>query len=182
MKIINLLEKRNKKADKDGLDNFINYKINERIDESFKSDLDKVEMWVYAIAYSNKPLKEARKEKIKELEAIYKKYFDVSNSFQNKLDLLKCFTMMSEKYNSKLADFIKNNISEILEVNDVEEVITILNELKEKTQNIKDLIKYFSDIKDKGVYVDMGGIAPSYRDIQESNSISIGSEYGFQQA
>ena len=90
--------------------------------------------------------------------------------------------MMSEKYNSKLANFIKNNISEILEANDVEEVVTILNELKEKTQDIKDLIKYFSDIKDKGVYVDMGGIAPSYRDIQDNNSISIGSEYGLQQA
>lgn len=182
MGIINLLEKRNKKTNKDGIDNLFNYKLNEQVDDLFKSELKNLEIWIYPIRYSEKPLVDVRNKKIKELEIVYNKYFNLSNNIQNKFNLLKCFAMMSEKYNKKLIDFLKENLLEILETGTIEEVISKLEGVNKQTKEVEEFIKHLSNIKNDKVCNCIGGIiTPSYRDIQES-SISIGREYNFQQA
>lgn len=181
MGIINLLEKRNKKNNKDGIDNLLNYKLNEQVDDLFRSELKKLELWIYPIRYSEKPLVDVRNKKIKELEIVYKKYFNLSNNVQNKFNLLKCFAMMSEKYNKQLINFLKENLIEILESGTIEEVISKLEGVSKKTKEVEEFIKYLSNIKNSKLCNCIEGVnTPSYRDIQDS--ISIGREYNFQQA
>ncbi|XZN14427.1 hypothetical protein ACSW9O_15280 (plasmid) [Clostridium perfringens] len=180
MTIINLLELRNKKQQKNNLDDLINNKLNKLVDGLFRDELRKEQMWVYKIAYSSS--EKNKKQKIDDLKTIEQKYFNLSKNFKNKLDLLKCFAMLSNEYELRLVDFIKENLIEVLEKGKIGEVIFTLEELNGNTKEINKFINYLYDIREgkKQIKIDTGGSIPSYRDTQ--SSISIGGRYNFQQA
>ncbi|MGL6184849.1 MAG: hypothetical protein ACRC1T_05660 [Clostridium chrysemydis] len=179
MNVINLLDElKNRKTKKDNITNLFEEKLNKRIDDMFETELFEERIKVFKTYASNS--EKSKKQRLIVLESIERKYFEVSNSFENKITLLSYECMMSDKYCGHLVDYIKSNIDTIIREGEINYTIEILEDLELDNKKIKDLINYLKELRSGKVTPDYGGVAPSYRNIQ--SSIPIGSEYNFQKA
>lgn len=179
MAIVKILGNYRGKKDKSNLDKFIVKKLNCNIDKEFSQEIFMENFLIEKTIAKNEP-KSIIQQRLKKLEDIKKKYFISSDSLENKITLLTCFTKLSNKYNSQLIDFIENNLEEILERYKLNWTISILNQIKRQDEGIVKYIVYLKELKSEMIKLDYGGTIPSYRDIQDS--ISIGGEYNFQKA
>lgn len=179
MAIVKILGDYRGKKDKSNLDKFIVKKLNYNIDKEFSQEIFMENFLIEKTIAKNEP-KSIIQQRLKKLEDIKKKYFTFSDSLENKITLLTCFTKLSNKYNSQLIDFIENNLEEILERYKLNWTISILNQIKRQDEGIVKYIVYLKELKSEMIKLDYGGAIPSYRDIQDS--ISIRGEYNFQKA
>ena len=179
MAIVKILGDYKSKKNKNNLDNFIVKKLSCNIDKEFSQEIF-MENFLIEKTIAKNESKSVIQQWLKKLEDIKKKYFVSSDSLENKITLLTCFTKLSNKYNSQLIEFIEDNLVEILEKYKLNWTISILNHIKRHDEEIVKYIVYLKELKSEMIKLDYGGTIPSYRDIQDS--ISIGGEYNFQKA
>ncbi|MDC4245580.1 hypothetical protein [Clostridium perfringens] len=181
MAIVKILGNYKNKKNKNNFDKFVVKKIGEDFDKEFNDELF-IEKILIEKTIAKNESKIAIQQRIKKLENIKKKYFSLSDSLENKITLLSYLAKLSDKYNSQLIDYVENNLAEIMEKYKLNWVISKLNDIRRYDEEI---IKYMVYLKNLKIQIiennSVGGVIPSYRDIQDS-SISIGGEYNFQKA
>lgn len=178
MAVIKLLTDYRKRInEKNNTSTLIERKMLENLEEEFSNELFFQRISVYKTF--EKGSEKAKNDMINKLKDIYRRYFDLSESYENKIILLKYLCLMSNEYYRNLINFTKDNIFQIIDDYQINWLIESFEELETKDKAILEYISYLKKIKEKELN-DYGGNTPSYRDIE--NSISIGSEYNFQEA
>lgn len=174
MSIIDFKEIKRRKEKNTNIDRLFLQKLRQPLEELFSSKLREYYFFIIKTSIDNNT--NTKNQMIKRLKVLDKQYFSHSGSWDNKVQLLKYFGMLTNEYNLRIVDFITSNLEVLLEKNMKEELKEMLERIINNDEgNVKELaeeciLKINQENDNK---LSIGGRIPSYGDITNS-SISIG--------
>lgn len=172
--VINLKEIKKRKKRNTGIDKLFLKKLQKPLENIFSSKLRELYLPVMMASIEDNIVE--KNKIIKEIRVLDKQCFNNSDNLSNKIQLLKYYGMLTNKYNLRIVNFIILNLNELLEKSMKEEIKDILQEIVNKDDsNVKIIAeKYISIINEKdNCKLKLGGCIPSYEDIN-NEGISIG--------